>query len=136
MLYDDYAHHPTEVISTLEGLYKSFSKHRIITIFQPHRYSRLTTFFKDFSNSFSRSSKTYLVPVFASGETKKGHKTSLDLTNKINENGGDSKCFESFDELVDEVGKDLKLNDIILIMGAGSITKISNQLIPIIKGAR
>ena len=33
MLYDDYAHHPTEVISTLEGLYKSFTKHRIITIF-------------------------------------------------------------------------------------------------------
>ena len=43
-LYDDYAHHPTEILTTLEGVYKSHTNHRIITIFQPHRFYKVNKF--------------------------------------------------------------------------------------------
>ncbi|MEK9726870.1 MAG: UDP-N-acetylmuramate--L-alanine ligase [Candidatus Margulisiibacteriota bacterium] len=135
-LYDDYAHHPTEVISTLEGLFKSFTNHRIITIFQPHRYTRLTNLFDAFSNSFNRSSKTCIVPVFAAGETPENKKSSFDLANQIKINGGQAESFESFDDVIDNVSKSIQANDIIIVMGAGNISNISKQLIPLIKRVR
>ena len=136
MLYDDYAHHPTEIISTLEGLYKSFSQNRIITIFQPHRFSRLTNLFDAFASSFSRSTKTCILPVFSAGEKPDGYMSSIDLVKKMNQNGCSSFYFETFQDVVNDIKEDLQANDIILVMGAGSITKISNDLIPIIKKAR
>ncbi|MEC8678503.1 MAG: UDP-N-acetylmuramate--L-alanine ligase [Candidatus Margulisiibacteriota bacterium] len=136
VLYDDYAHHPTEIISTLEGLYKSFSQNRIITIFQPHRFSRLTNLFNSFASSFSRSTKTCILPVFSAGEKSDGHMSSIDLVNKINENGSNAFYFDSFQAVISNIKEDLQANDIILVMGAGSVTQISKDLIPIIKKAR
>ena len=136
MLYDDYAHHPTEVISTLEGLYKSFSQHRIITIFQPHRFSRLTNLFDSFAASFNRSSKTFILPVFSAGEKPSGHRTSIDLVDKINQNGDNAYYFQTFEDVVNTIKDDLQEKDIILVMGAGSVTQISSNLISIIKKAR
>jgi len=135
MLYDDYAHHPTEVISTLEGLYKSFSQHRIITIFQPHRYTRLTNLFDSFASSFSRSDKICILPVFAAGESAEGQMSSQDLVNKINKNGDNAIHFNSFNDVISGIKNELKPKDIILVMGAGSITQISKDLIPVIKNA-
>ena len=71
------------IITTLEGVYKSFSKHRIITIFQPHRFSRLTKLFTEFSRSFQRSDQTLIVPVYAAGESGGNYKPSKDLVNEI-----------------------------------------------------
>ena len=136
MLYDDYAHHPTEVISTLEGLYKSFSQHRIITIFQPHRFSRLTNLFDSFAASFNRSSKTYILPVFSAGENPNGHRTSIDLVEKINQNGDNAYYLQTFEDVINTIKDDLQEKDIVLVMGAGSITQISNDLISLIKKAR
>ena len=70
LLFDDYAHHPTEIITTLEGIYKSYTKNRIITIFQPHRFSRLSNLFLGFSESFARSEKTLVLP-FIPQESRK-----------------------------------------------------------------
>ncbi|MGA0242029.1 MAG: UDP-N-acetylmuramate--L-alanine ligase [Candidatus Marinamargulisbacteria bacterium] len=135
-LYDDYAHHPTEVISTLEGIYKSFSNHRIITIFQPHRYSRLTNLFEAFATSFERSSKTCIMPVFSTGESPDNYKSSMDLTERINDHGGCAVCFNTVNEVIDDLSGQLRNNDIILIMGAGDITNIAKDLVPLIKNTR
>ena len=136
ILFDDYAHHPTEIITTLEGIYKSYANHRIITIFQPHRYSRLTNLFDAFSLSFNRSNHTLIVPVFTSGEHKNNQKSSIDLTERINENNGSAIYCESFDSVTNKLEDMLQANDIVLLMGAGNITNISKQIIPIIKQAR
>ena len=136
ILFDDYAHHPTEIITTLEGIYKSYAKHRIITVFQPHRYSRLTNLFDAFSSSFIRSNHTLVVPVFTAGESQGNQKSSVDLTEKINERNGGAVYCESFDIVKNKLEDMLQPNDIILLMGAGNITSISKQLIPIIKQTR
>ena len=134
VLYDDYAHHPTEIITTLEGVYKSFNKNRIITVFQPHRYSRLTNFFESFSIAFSRSNKTLVVPVFGGGEQQGDYKSSQDLVDEINKDAPVATACQSFDEVVSILSDTLQANDIIILMGAGDISLLSKEIIPIIQG--
>ena len=68
--YDDYAHHPTEISSVLKGI-KDFSKKRkIISIFQPHRYSRIKNLYSEFSKCFFDSSTVLLCPIYSAGEKK------------------------------------------------------------------
>ena len=68
--YDDYAHHPTEISSVLKGI-KDFSKKRkIISIFQPHRYSRIKNLYSEFSKCFFDSSTVLLCPIYSAGEKR------------------------------------------------------------------
>ena len=136
MLYDDYAHHPTEIITTLEGVYKSFSNHRIITIFQPHRFSRLSNLFQQFAESFDRSSHSIIVPVFSAGEDEEGYKNSQDLVKEIKQYQDDVIYASSFDIVLEELNRIIQPKDIIILMGAGSITKLANNIIPLIKSGR
>ena len=66
--YDDYAHHPTEIKSVLDGLKKVSAKRKIISVFQPHRYSRVKSLKKEFASSFLLSDLVILCPVYAAGE--------------------------------------------------------------------
>ena len=135
-LYDDYAHHPTEILTTLEGVYKSHTNHRIITIFQPHRFTRLTNLFDAFVHSFSRSDITLIVPVFSAGESPENNKNSEDLTNQINESDGNASFCNTFEDVSKKLETMLQPNDIILLMGAGNITNIAKTIIPLIKKKR
>ena len=67
-LYDDYAHHPTEIKVVLEGIKKVFSTHEKICIFQPHRISRLKDLKKDFTYAFKNADKVILLPIYTAGE--------------------------------------------------------------------
>ena len=69
--YDDYAHHPTEIYSVLEGLKKVFNKKKITSVFQPHRFSRVNLLKNEFSKSFKFSDRVVLCPVYAAGEKDK-----------------------------------------------------------------
>ncbi len=133
LLFDDYAHHPTEILTTLEGVYKSFSKQRIITIFQPHRFSRLTKLFDKFSTSFFRSYLTIILPVFSAGEQSDLSKDSTDLVSAINLLGGNAHNCVNFDKAITKLESSIKEEDIILVMGAGDVSLISKKIIPIIQ---
>ena len=69
--YDDYAHHPTEIRSILEGVYNVNPKRKIISVFEPHRYSRVISLKKEFAKCFFRSNRVILCPLYAAGEKKK-----------------------------------------------------------------
>ena len=68
--YDDYAHHPTEIRSILEGVYNVNPKRKIISVFEPHRYSRIISLKKEFAKCFFRSNRVILCPLYAAGEKK------------------------------------------------------------------
>ena len=68
--FDDYAHHPTEISAVLDGVNKLSNKKKIISIFQPHRYSRIKSLKTDFSRSFVKSNLVILCPVYSAGEKK------------------------------------------------------------------
>ena len=74
--YDDYAHHPTEISSILEGVNNVNPKRKIISIFEPHRYSRVISLQNEFTKCFSKSDLVVVCPLYAAGE-KKNYKFDL-----------------------------------------------------------
>ena len=68
--YDDYAHHPTEIKSILDGVQNAYKKRKIISVFEPHRYSRVLSLYKEFAKSFIKSDLVIICPIYAAGEKK------------------------------------------------------------------
>ena len=77
--YDDYAHHPTEISSILEGVHKVNPKRKIISVFEPHRYSRVIYLKNQFSKCFSKSKSVILCPLYAAATKKITNLISLNL---------------------------------------------------------
>ena len=81
--YDDYAHHPTEIRSILEGVHNVNTKRKIISIFEPHRYSRALTLKKEFSKAFIKSDLVIMCPLYAAGERKNSKFNMLKFASSI-----------------------------------------------------
>ena len=79
--YDDYAHHPTEIRSILEGVKNVYSDRKIISVFEPHRFSRILSLKQEFSKSFFNSDLVLLCPIYAAGEKKRREFNSLKFAN-------------------------------------------------------
>ena len=122
--YDDYAHHPTEIKSVLEGFRKINSKRKIITIFQPHRYSRIQSLKKEFASCFKESNQVILCPVYAAGEIVDPTYNNKKFAQLISKS---SKTQVILIENENDLGKYFKKNlindEIVIGMGAGSISK-------------
>ncbi len=122
--YDDYAHHPTEIKSILEGVRNVNAKRKIISIFEPHRYSRAISLKKEFSKSFLKSDLVIMCPLYAAGETKNSKYNLIKFSKLISKN---SKTQVIVVKNEVELGRYLKKNlisdEIIIGMGAGSISK-------------
>jgi UDP-N-acetylmuramate--alanine ligase len=122
LIFDDYAHHPTEITSVLSACKSNFTNKRIVSIFQPHRYSRVTSLYDEFSKSFILSDLVVLCPIYAAGEkhtTFDLHKFAKNISVKSN-----VPIVVIKDEYNLEVflKKNLMKNDIVVSMGAGNIS--------------
>ena len=122
--YDDYAHHPTEISSILDGVQKVNSNRKIISVFEPHRYSRVLSLQKEFSKCFLKSDIVLLCPIYAAGEKKN---LSFDLIKFGKLIGKYSKTqviiIKNELELCKFFRKNLIKDEIIIGMGAGAISK-------------
>ena len=127
--YDDYAHHPTEIYSVLEAIKKVANKKKITTVFQPHRFSRVNFLIKEFSKSFEFSDRVVLCPIYAAGE-KQNKKFDQIKFGKMISNNSKVEVFIVKDEenLKDFLKKNLIKNEIIIGMGAGSISNWMRNL--------
>lgn len=128
-IYDDYAHHPTEIKATLQGFRAKHPHARIRVVFQPHLYSRTRLLLKDFAESFGDSDEVLFAPIYAAREDP-DPRVSIDMlvweTAKHHPNPrvpGDFQAIEKY--LRDTVSP----NDVIITMGAGDIFKVGEELI-------
>ena len=121
--YDDYAHHPTEIFSVLEGVKKISNEKKITTIFQPHRYSRVNLLKKEFAGSFKFCDRVILCPVYAAGEKIDKNFNLVNFgKNILIKSKVQVIIVKSEENLVKFLKKDLTQNEIIIGMGAGSIS--------------
>ena len=127
--YDDYAHHPTEIKSVLEGVKKVFDKHEKVCVFQPHRISRLKDLRNEFTHCFRDADTIILCPIFTAGEKIKLGFSYTDFAKGIIKNSK-VKLFMVKDNI--ELAKFLKQNiygnKIVIGMGAGSISNWMKKL--------
>lgn len=126
-VYDDYAHHPTEIKATIKSAC-ALPHNKVWVVFQPHTYSRTLAFFKDFSTTFEDANNLIITDIYAAREIDTGTISSLQLADAINEISGNCKYIDSFDDIYDYLKQNVKENDIVLTIGAGTITKLSHKL--------
>ena len=122
--YDDYAHHPTEISSILEGVRNVSSRRKIISVFEPHRYSRVLSLKHEFSKCFNRSNLVIMCPIYGAGEKKNSKFNKIKFANLIAKNSKTQVIMiNSEEELCNYFKKNLIDDEIIIGMGAGKISK-------------
>ena len=127
LVYDDYAHHPTEVKATLSAA-KQKEHNRIIAIFQPHTYSRTKELLSDFSTSFSDADIVIITDIYAAREKDDGTISAQDLVDLLRKHKVNAIHISKFKDISNYVKENMKPNDIILTIGAGDITHLSDLL--------
>ncbi len=140
IIYDDYAHHPTEIKASLQALRElyPFGSKKITVLFQPHLYSRTKAFFDDFAKSFKDADQVLLLPIYFAREDKDESVSSEKLSNAICANflvTGKQAPVQSFSDFpsAEKAVLDLELgpNDVFVTMGAGEAYKVADQVFKI-----
>ncbi len=127
-VYDDYAHHPTEIKATIDIL--SMLPHASsICIYQPHTYSRTKAFFDEFSTAFTGVDTLIFADIYAARESDDGTVSSKMLAESARKNGINALYLGDFDAIVEYVNKISKENDVVIVMGAGDIINMTPSLI-------
>lgn len=127
-VFDDYGHHPTEILATAKALMaKKFNKSWVV--FQPHTYSRTFNLLEDFAKVLLNFDNIIIIDIYAAREINTYGITSKDLVNKICDFGKDAKYIPDFEECVSFLKSHVEPDDIVLTLGAGTITKISDMLV-------
>jgi UDP-N-acetylmuramate--alanine ligase len=131
IVYDDYAHHPTEIKASLEALRELFpiGEKNITIVFQPHLYSRTKALFNDFAKCFKGADNIYLLPIFFAREEKDESISSEKLASAICLAGDKAKAFSDF-ESAENFVRELNLgkNDVFVTMGAGEAYKVADDV--------
>ena len=127
--YDDYAHHPTEIKELLNGVKEAFKKEEIVSVFQPHRISRLKDLRKEFSLSFKKSDIVILCPIYSAGEKIKLGFNYTNFAKEIMKNSN-VKVFlvEDQKQLTHFIKQHIYGKKIVIGMGAGSISNWMKEL--------
>src|SRR4030042_1828703 len=130
VIFDDYAHHPTEVKATLESAILE-KKERIITVFQPHRYTRLAILHNRFNQSFDCTDILVITDVFGSDEQPIPGVTGKLLVDSLIEGGFNKKIayIPKLPDVKDYLDSNMQKGDIVLLMGAGDITRVTDDLL-------
>ncbi len=124
-VYDDYAHHPTEIAATLSAA-KSL-KNKVIVVFQPHRYSRTKILIREFINVLSKCDYLFLLDTYSAGEKIIKGATSKDIYSKILKKNKNTTYLKNIDDLNILMKPHIMNQNTIVFMGAGSISSIAKK---------
>ena len=127
-VYDDYAHHPTEIKTTLDSV-KNVNHNKDWAIFQSHTFSRTKEHLNEFANVLSNFDNVIIAPIYPAREINTFNINEDMLVNKIKEKNPNVVFIDSFDKIVEYIKKNVSPDDLIITIGAGPVNKISNELV-------
>lgn len=127
-IFDDYGHHPTEISATANALEKK-KYNQSWVVFQPHTYSRTQALLNEFANSLLHFDNIIVTDIYAAREQNTYNISSQDLVNKINLIEPKAIYIKEFEDIAKYIKENAKPNDIVITLGAGSVTKIGKMLI-------
>lgn len=125
---DDYAHHPTEVRSTLKAASEG-DYGKVWCVFQPHTYSRTKALLEEFAVAFADADSIILADIYAAREQDPGDINSAMLAEKVKGKGKHALYIKGFDAIVEHLKENAKTGDIIITMGAGDIYKVGEMFL-------
>jgi UDP-N-acetylmuramate--alanine ligase len=124
-VFDDYAHHPTEIAATLEAARSLCGDGKVVCVFQSHTYSRTHALMDGFAEVLKNADKVLIAPIFPARETDTLGVDQYKLAERI---GPNAAGFDRFGEIAEALSKTVSENDVAVIMGAGNI----NEIFPIL----
>ena len=127
-IFDDYAHHPTEILATAKAV-KNKKYHESWVIFQPHTFSRTKEHLNDFAEALSYFDHIILTDIYAAREKDTGEISSNDVVREIEKLGKKAICISDFEEIVQYIQENTKPKDIVITLGAGTVTNIGPMLL-------
>lgn len=123
IVIDDYAHHPTELVATINTLRNKYDNRKLIAIFEPHRFSRTKNFWEEFVNAFEKVDKVYISPIYAASEAPIQYIDSEILVKSINEKYANATFIPSLSDMEKIINENKNTNTLIVTLGAGAISK-------------
>ncbi len=127
-VYDDYGHHPTEIIATAKSLMNK-QYHESWVVFQPHTYSRTKNLLDDFANALLNFDHVIILDIYAAREINTFNISSKDLVEKLQSLGKSALYIPDFNECTNYIKDHIQKDDIVLTLGAGTVTNIGPMLI-------
>lgn len=128
-LYDDYAHHPTEITATLAALREQIGERRLIAVFQPHRYTRVRDLFREFATCFQDADAVILTDIYSAGEAPIEGITAETFCSYLREKLGAKLHFFPRSQLEKGAAKLFEPLDVVVLLGAGDITRAGVPLL-------
>ena len=136
-LIDDYGHHPVEMQAVIAAARAAFPKRRLVMAFQPHRYTRTRDCFEDFVRVLSGADAVLLTEVYSAGEAPIVAADTRSLIRSIRVAGKVEPLFvETTDELPEAILDVVQPNDVVIVMGAGSIGQVAAKTKSLSEGAQ
>ena len=129
-VYDDYAHHPTEIRVTMKGARELYPQRKLIVVAQTHTYSRTKELFDDFVTAYAAADQVYLLPIYAAREENVSGVSSEQLAEAITEKGTPAIVMQTAAAIAQDIRESLHESKpaVIVIMGAGDVTEVASYL--------
>lgn len=128
LIYDDYAHHPTEIKSTVETT-KNIKCHKNWAVFQSHTYSRTKQHLEEFADVLKEFDNIIIAPIYAAREINTFNVSESDLVNLIKKDNSNVIYLESYDKIVEYLKANIKPDDLVITIGAGPINEVGLKLL-------
>jgi UDP-N-acetylmuramate--alanine ligase len=132
---DDYGHHPTEIRATLAAA-RGCTHGKIHVVFQPHRYSRTADLLEEFGGAFGDADTLFVLPIYAASEEPIPGVTAERLAERIKaeKSGPQVEFTADFPSAVQAVAAGAREGDLILTLGAGSVSQLAPQILAALEG--
>jgi len=124
---DDYAHHPTEVRATLAAA-RTMTSGRLWVVFQPHRYTRTAALAPAFGSPLAEADRIIITDVYSAGERPQPGVTGRLVAEAVRASGGDTTYIEHLADVPERIAGQLESGDTLILMGAGDVTTIWDQI--------
>ncbi|MBC7327141.1 UDP-N-acetylmuramate--L-alanine ligase [bacterium] len=128
LIFDDYAHHPTEISTTLKTLREAYPDRRIVCAFQPHRYTRTKLLYKELAEALKEADILVLTEIYPAGEKPIENVSARLIYESLLESGKETLYAENLSKVLEALRKLIQPGDIVLTLGAGDINKVAYAL--------
>ncbi len=130
MVVDDYAHHPTEIAATLSAARQGYPHRRLWAVLQPHRYTRVQALFTEFGRAFFAADEVLVTDIYGAGELLIPGIDSVSLAEGISRlSNKTAMATGDLDSTLETLVSRLEPGDLVLMLGAGTITQLSGKLL-------
>jgi UDP-N-acetylmuramate--alanine ligase len=133
LVLDDYAHHPTEIATTLQGIRKAIGQRRMVVVYQPHRFTRIRDCLGQFKTCFNQADRLVITDLYSAGEKPIPGISCHQVHDEVQKYSNIATDYYPRERLVERVYQTTRLGDVVVFMGAGDVTRASGELAEMVR---